>query len=463
MAVDVSRVVPVLGAHEIRRDLVELFAEAERGDGNVEELLGAPPFRCLDLLWAAPRDPSVLPLARRLAEIASDRAGIVLVAASALTEIVRELPREDRCGANMRRLLAGESLVSFSHAILAFDDVRLPCLGWISARDELVALFDRLERLACQSLPVLVTGETGTGKELAARALHRLGPRRERPWLVVNCAELPEGIFESELFGHARGSFTGASADRPGLLEAAADGTAFLDEVGEMPSIAQAKLLRVLEDHRVRRVGTVQPRLLHCRIIAATNRDLAIEIERGRFRADLFYRLRGAELRLRPLRDRPDDILPTADAFLARAALRFRHPIRGFGEDAKLALLSHPWPGNVRELRQVVDAAVLAAAGEWIRAEELSLIRPRDGIGEDEPLLTIHAAERAQILRALLSTAGNKVAAARLLGLTRQSLQRRLERHRITVPPGSGRARPISPVAGGQLPGGTTGRSGGVP
>jgi transcriptional regulator with PAS, ATPase and Fis domain len=239
---------------------------------------------------------------------------------------------------------------------------------------------------------------------------------------------------ESELFGHTRGAFTGAFSERAGLFEAAADGTVFLDEIGELVPAMQAKLLRLLEEHCVRRIGSSQPRPLACRVVAATNRELATEIDRGRFRADLFYRLRGSEVRLAPLRDRREDILPLAELFLARAVLRSRRGSVELGEDAKVVLLSHHWPGNIRELRHAIDMAFLAAGSEEVEAHHLGLTPfLSENCPPVEPLLTARAVERAHILRALASTAGNRMAAARILGLSRQSLQRRLLRHGIEV------------------------------
>jgi transcriptional regulator with PAS, ATPase and Fis domain len=444
MRLELSRLIPLCAAHELRRDLAEPMAEAELCGSTVETRTAweALPETFLDLLWSPEPPAEARDFLSRLHAMAPTAEGALLVARSALEEVVREVPCEDPLGRNLRQLLAGKVLTVFDHLVLAFDDERRPCVGFVGEHQTLLPLFDRLRRLADQTVPVLLTGETGTGKEVAARALHRLGRRRGKPWLAVNCAELPESILESELFGHVRGSFTGAASDRAGLFEAASDGTVFLDEVGELRPAAQAKLLRVLEEHRVRRLGHCQARPLSCRFVTATNRDLPREIQRGRFRADLFYRLRGAEISLGPLRERPRDVLPLAEMFAARGALRFRRHILGLSEEARLALLSHGWPGNVRELRQVVEAAVLAADTGWIRLQDLSLTPRETAPPSAAPLLTVRAAERAHILRALASTSGNKVAAARLLGLTRQSLQRRMVRHSISLPTESGQMGP---------------------
>lgn len=444
MLTDLTRVIPLSVVHELRRDFAEHIAEAAPVAGQGRDwnaLWELVPETYLDLLWSPDSLPRGRELVSKFRALALDVVGVLLVARSALTEVARESPSDDRFGRNLRRLLAGEPLVVLDHLVLEFDDRRRPYVGLLGDASALLALLDRLRRLADQTVTVLLTGETGTGKEVAARALHRLGRRHARPWLALNCAELPESILESELFGHVRGSFTGASTDHAGLFEAAGDGTVFLDEIGELGPAAQAKLLRVLEEHRVRRLGNAEARPLYCRIVAATNRDLPREIERGRFRADLFYRLRGSEMNLPPLRDRPKDILLLAETFVARAAFRFRRRVIGLSEEAKLVLLSHSWPGNVRELRQVVEAAVLIAETSWVRLQDLSIV-PQEAGPSDIPLLTVRAAERVHILRALTSTSGNRIAAARLLGLTRQSLQRRMIRHGIALPAESGRFRP---------------------
>ena len=431
---------PVCSGHEIRRDFYDLVAAAVPTPLDGREMARGLPFPCLDLLWCTDPSPEAEGFLHALRR--TGRSGAALVARSAVEEVAAELPADDAAGATLRRLLSGEVLESSQILILAFEDRERPCLGWIAQRVELLSLLDRLRRIADLPTAVLLTGETGTGKEVIARALHRLGRRVGHPWLAINCAELPEGILESELFGHVRGAFTGAGSDRAGLLESAGAGTAFLDEVGELPRPAQAKLLRVLEDHRVRPLGSSRSRPLRCRILAATNRDLAEEVRRGDFRADLFFRLRGTEIPLSPLRERPRDVLALARSFTFRAGLRFGRVLLGISAEAEMALVSHAWPGNVRELRQSVDAAVLASDGEWLRLPDLRLVDEAPPPCDEPSFLPVHALERMQIVRALATTNGNKVAAARLLGLTRQSLQRRIERHRITKEPGGGRPRP---------------------
>jgi transcriptional regulator with GAF, ATPase, and Fis domain len=452
--------IPLCSAHDLRRDFRDLLVAGRpvASEDQTALLWQALPERGLDLLWCrnSPRDSTQF-----LAEAAAlDRAAraVVLVARSTIRDVAAELPASDPLGRSLRRLLGGEALHAADHLVIAFDDRRRPCVGWVGDWSATGPLLERIGRLAEETLPVLVRGETGTGKEMIARGLHVLGRRRDKEFLAINCAELPESILESELFGYTRGTFTGASSDRLGLFEAAGEGTVFLDEIGELPLAAQAKLLRVLEDHCVRRLGSSQARPLSCRIVAATNRDLPREVEQGRFRADLFYRLRGVEVHLRPLRERRDDILPLAEMFAARAGLRFRTGRIDIGDDARLVLFSHAWPGNIRELRQTIDVAVLGSSGERLDVRQLGIhpFADDERAVDEPPLLTANAVERAHILRALASTAGNKMAAAKILGLSRQSLQRRMVRHGISLPAGNDLPGPTEASGSGPV---RTGRS----
>jgi transcriptional regulator with GAF, ATPase, and Fis domain len=448
------RWIPLCAPHELRRDFCDLLISATPTGCFGDRLFDLLQHEPLDALWS--RNPPTVEaeLRRRVAELRPLARGCVLAARSVLQQVDGELAATDRLGAAIRALLHGDVLAAGDHLVLAFDDRQRPCVGWIGDWPDTQRLLDRLRRLADATVPVLIRGDTGTGKEMIARGMHVLGRRRDRPYLAINCAELPESIVESELFGHTRGSFTGAASDRPGLFEAASDGTVFLDEVGELAIATQAKLLRVLEEHCVRRIGSPQPRPLACRVTAATNRDLAIEITRGRFRADLFYRLRGWEIELTPLRERGDDILPLAEQFVARAALRSGRANVTLAEDAKIALLAHDWPGNIRELRHAIEIAVLACGGERLESHHLGLVPSHSpGPPATEPLLTAKAVERAHILRALTSTAGNKMAAARILGLSRQSLDRRMLRHGISLPAAVGHPRPAAEPETGAVSG----------
>jgi DNA-binding NtrC family response regulator len=309
-------------------------------------------------------------------------------------------------------------------------------IGDSAALREVVRL---LRRAAPTDATVLVTGESGTGKELAARALHAESRRAAGPFVALNCAALPGELVERELFGTLRGAFTGADRDAPGLFEAADGGTLFLDEVGDLALPAQAKLLRVLQEREVTRLGSTRPVPVDVRLVAATHRSLEERVTEGSFREDLLYRLRVVTLHLPPLRERRADILPLALHFVAEFAARYGRPVSALGEGARRLLLSYDWPGNVRELRNAVERAVVMVEGEELGAADL----PPYVAGSRAPLDPLDAAlaglpfaearerateawERSFLQAALERHAGNVSAAARSLGLHRQSLQKRL-------------------------------------
>jgi two-component system, NtrC family, response regulator AtoC len=297
-------------------------------------------------------------------------------------------------------------------------------------------------RVARGDIHVLLLGETGAGKEVFAARVHALSARAEKPFVKFNCAALTESLLESELFGHEKGAFTGAVSAKPGLLESAQGGTVFLDEVGELTPGTQAKLLRVLEDHKARRVGSLKEIALDLRFVAATNRDLEAEVAAGRFREDLYFRLNGFSLVIPPLRDRGAEILPLAARFATLA--RRRAGASGtveFSTEAQAMLTRHRWPGNVRELRNVMERAVLLAEGDVITPEHLPLewnVAPRPArpaAGALEPIARVrNDAEREHILTALEHCAGNQTRAARLLGISRRVLVDRLEKYGIPRP-----------------------------
>jgi transcriptional regulator with PAS, ATPase and Fis domain len=304
-----------------------------------------------------------------------------------------------------------------------------------------------VERVAAGTINVLFLGETGVGKEVFARRVHRASPRAARPLLCLNCAALSPALMESELFGHEKGSFTGAVAAKPGLLESAEGGTVFLDEVGELPQSVQVKLLRVLEERRVTRVGGLKPRDIDVRLVSATNRDLQAEIERGAFRSDLFFRLDGVSLRIPPLRERPSEIEPLALRFVAGASAQLGRPPSPITEEALAWLFAHSWPGNIRELRNTMERAVLLAAGAPIAVEHLRAGRPVTmappppppaALPDDLSLAglrgEVEAKERERIVAALGRSGGNQKEAARLLGVSRRTLIERLEQYALPRP-----------------------------
>lgn len=310
-------------------------------------------------------------------------------------------------------------------------------------------LFGKLERIAKSNFAVLILGESGSGKELAARALHHFSPRASKPWVDLNCAALPEQLIESELFGYERGAFSGADSSKPGLFELAHGGTLFLDEIGDLDLRLQTKLLRVLDGVPFFRLGGTKKVNFDVRIVAASNRDLAALVREGKFREDLYHRLAQVSVTVPPLRERPEDIAPLASLFLEQHAQG-----RQFTTDALRALEAYPWPGNVRELRNVVVQSILLSGGDEIctldlpepiqdaysrlPAEECDLKRLYAAVHAEQPAIAAEAEpifphgamlenmERQLILQVLRQTSGHQERASRLLGISRRTLSRKL-------------------------------------
>ena len=320
----------------------------------------------------------------------------------------------------------------------------------IGDSDAMRALYGVLERVSAVTSSVLITGESGTGKELVARALHERSPRSRAPFVAINCAAMPEALLESELFGHVRGAFTDARADRTGLMVKASGGTLFLDEIGDMPLGLQAKLLRVLQERRVRPVGGDQEVGVDVRVVAATHQDLEVAAEGGRFREDLLYRLDVIRIELPPLRDRGSDLLLLAQRFLDELAEQFDKPVHRFSTPALRQLAEYGWPGNVRELRNCIERAVVLCAGDEVQLDDLPpKVRrtplsnvvggggpaPTSGAAEvrDPRLLPkLAEVERAHILHVLGVCGGSRSEAAGVLGIDRKTLYRKLEAYKAT-------------------------------
>jgi DNA-binding NtrC family response regulator len=291
-------------------------------------------------------------------------------------------------------------------------------------------VMDMIARVGPSDANVLITGEHGTGKEVIARTLYALSPRVGRPLVTVNAGGLPEGVFESELFGHVKGAFTDAKSDRVGRFELADGGTLFLDEIANVPMNLQAKLLRALETGELERVGSSTTRRVDVRILSATNADVQTEVTGGRFREDLLFRLNTIEIHLPPLRERKEDISLLAHHFLRQSAQRYRKQLEGFEPVAMQVLLDHPWPGNVRELDHAVERAVLLAEGPQVRAGDLGLRPAREAaLRMDE--MSIEEVERVLIQKALARFGGNVSHASKALGLSRSALYRRLQKYSL--------------------------------
>jgi two-component system response regulator PilR (NtrC family) len=304
--------------------------------------------------------------------------------------------------------------------------------------------FELVRKVAPAKTSVLISGESGTGKELVARALHQLSGRGEAPFIAVNCGAIPESLLESELFGHVKGAFTGAIADRPGLFAAAHGGTLFLDEIGELGAQMQVKLLRVLQERKVKRVGGTQEEEFDVRVVAASNRDLEAEVERGAFRSDLYYRLNVIQLHLPPLRQRREDVPLLVEHFLRKHAASLGRSFRGIEPDAMAALCDYDYPGNVRELENLIERAATLESSDRITRASLPALapkKPRETIAPDELPegfdleRAVGEYERALIDKALLKTQGVRKEAAKLLGISFRSLRYRLAKLGVAPAP----------------------------
>jgi DNA-binding NtrC family response regulator len=312
--------------------------------------------------------------------------------------------------------------------------------GIVGRSAHMCEMLSRIRRAAPYYRAVLITGETGTGKDLVARALHRLSPVASGPYVILNCSAVVETLFESELFGHVKGSFTGATQNKPGLFEHAHGGTLFLDEIGDMPLASQAKLLRVLQNQEVQRVGALHARKVNVRVVAATNHDLGAAIAEKRFREDLYYRLSMVEIRTPRLADRKGDLPSLARHLVARFAAQYGKEIRGLTEQARIRLSQHSWPGNVRELENVIGCAAMMTTSDMIDVQDLPphlqtrAVSVRASEGD-----VLEGQERLLIMQALETAGGNQTEAARILSISRDRLRYKLKKHNLYIPD-SGRA-----------------------
>ncbi len=349
--------------------------------------------------------------------------------------VTKPFDRDELHGVIQKALATEERTV---HHLQPETDRRWQLVG---ATPRMREVYRLVEKIANSPTTVLITGESGTGKELVARALHEHSDRRNEPFVQINCGAIPENLFEAELFGYDRGAFTGAVGSKPGRFELAHGGTLFLDEIGELPLSMQVKLLRVLQERTIDRVGGTRSISVDVRLIAATNADLSAEVESGRFRNDLFYRLNVIPIHLPPLRDRKEDLPILVEHFLGKFNHRLGKHIARVDPEALAALLEHPWPGNVRELENLMERSVLLAEGDTLALADLPGLRGGLVASQDPPLgdvglkeyVRVHTArlERARIRSVLEAEDHNVTRAARRLGISRKSLQTKMKEYSL--------------------------------
>jgi DNA-binding NtrC family response regulator len=376
----------IIEDESIIREAVARYLERDglsvKGVESLEEALTAGPLSNHDLVLADMR----LPGRGGLEVIAEAGATPVIIMTSyasidsaveamrkgAVDYVAKPFDHEE-LRLTVERALREHALQRQNAALKAQVNADYPVDGIVGRSGPMKQVFERVHRVAPTDTTVLILGESGTGKELVARALHDRSERRDGPLIAVNCAAIPDSLIEAELFGHEKGAFTGADRTREGLIEAASGGTLFLDEIAELPPAAQARLLRVMQESEIRRVGASQSRHVDVRLIAATHRDLPKLVEAEAFREDLYFRINVMEIRLPPLRNRPDDIPELARFMLNKACQRLNRPAMTLGDDALAAITAHDWPGNVRELENTIERAVILADNDSVSAEDLAL------------------------------------------------------------------------------------------
>jgi PAS domain S-box-containing protein len=413
------------------RDFCALFSQNEEGNGDGRSLLkkailsaiSAPlDYQCR--LYGRPKNGPSFPV--------QFSATILGSAPAAMIVVVLSLAEAQAAPSHVSS--SAEGSVTPGVISRKIDDTT-----FILASPVMHRFMTLVDRVAGHTETVLITGETGTGKELIARTIHESSNRRGRPWVDINCAALPENLVESELFGYEKGAFSGADASKPGLFEMADKGTLFLDEIGELQLQTQVKLLRVLDGQPFYRLGGHRKIKVEVRIVAATNQDLEAAVKDGRFRQDLFHRLGQFQLRVPPLRERPEDIVALAEHFL-----RLKAPSKNFSPQAISALLSHPWPGNIRELRNLVARMAMESAGSEIDFSRLSVALTGEPTALRQtasmPVSNLDSMEEQMIIKALERTGGQRTLAAEQLGISRRTLSRKLKEYSINFAPGESTA-----------------------
>ncbi|MDR5759684.1 sigma-54 dependent transcriptional regulator [Caballeronia sp. LZ035] len=431
------------GLAETVQDLGYAASEARSGDDAFAQLRRSPAPDCIFLDFRLPGADGLVVLEKLRNTPGLQTVPVVMLTAHATSDntigamrlgafehLTKPVGR-DEIAALLKRILSAR--VETPAASVFADEARSHEPQLLGVSEAMREVQKRLGRAASGNSTVLITGETGTGKEIAARVLHRASARASGPFVAVNCAAIPDDLLESELFGHGKGAFTGAQSDRRGRVEEAHGGTLFLDEIGDMPLSMQAKLLRVLQERQVTPLGTSRIVTVDVRVVAATHRDLAAMVETGAFRQDLLFRLNVIPLHMPPLRERVADILPLAEHFLARASTDIAR--KHLSADAQRLLATFAWPGNVRELANAIERASALAPGPVLTRDDFAfLIATRDGVDDAIPAALLDLSlpqavaqlERALIVHALSASGGNRAEAARRLGISRQSLYTRM-------------------------------------
>lgn len=417
----------------------------DRSDADLAQVLQgdqAAPFEAILMLVAS---GGLEWARRRLSAMGPCRVPVIAVARGLRTDSIRSLLRlgvrdfvADDCGGEELevRLWRLRQMVRPSPQTDSAEGRHPLLCRLIGSSPAFVAQIERIPVIGACDAGVLILGETGTGKELCARAIHELSKRASAPWVPVNCGALPAELIENELFGHARGAFTSANEARVGLIGEADGGTLFLDEVDSLPPAAQAKLLRFLQEKEFRQVGDARPRRANVRVVAATNGDPAALVEQGRLRLDLYHRLNVLSLRLPPLRERPEDLMPLTDHFLLRYAAEFGRPVHGLTRAALARLAAYCWPGNVRELEHAIERAVLFCRGEFIDVADLELLDDADVPTAPQTFQAakrrvVDAFERSYIEHLLLTCGGNITHAAEAAGKNRRAFWQLVRKHGV--------------------------------
>jgi two-component system response regulator PilR (NtrC family) len=442
-----ARVLVVDDERTARQELCEALDDAGMeavGAGDAREALAAVEAGSFDVCVSDIRMPGMdgIELLKQLSEDSPETMVIMITAygdmetaiealrSGATDYVLKPLLFEDII-AKVNRLVEYRKLAREVASLRRITEARVHEQGIVGNSEAMQEVSRLITRVAGTGSSVLITGESGTGKELIARAIHQGGDRVNQPFVPINCAAIPETLLESELFGHTKGAFTGAVATKEGLMLSAAEGTIFLDEIGDMPMAVQAKLLRAIESREIQPVGSVRRIPIHARIIAATNKDLRAQIEKDLFREDLYYRLVVVEIRVPPLRERPDDIPLLVKHFVSKYNDELKRNVAGVESEAMRRFVGYTWRGNIRELENAIERAMIFADDDIIRAQDL----PEDlraAVGEDpQAAMDLRAAtrkcEREHISMVIRSCEGDKREAARLLGLSLSTLYRKLE------------------------------------